>query len=61
MQNIVRIFLKVVDRIAQVAALGVVKIDDILAGANGQGFLIGVGIVVADDVDLFISTLDRIA
>ena len=58
MQNCVRALLKVVDGIAQISALGVVKVDDVLAGANGQSILIDAVEVVAVDVDLFIRTLD---
>ena len=58
MQNSVRALFKVVDGIAEVVALGVVNVDDVIASANGQGILIGAVVVVAVDVDLFISTRD---
>ena len=55
-----RILEIVVDGIAQVSALGVVNVDDILRliGANGQFILIGAVVVVAIDSDNFISTVD---
>ena len=59
MQDLVRVLLKVVDLVAEVVALGVVNVDDILAGANGQGFLIGAVVVVAVNGNRFISTRDH--
>ena len=59
MKDIVCALLKVVDLVAEVGFLGVVNVDDILTGGDGQGVLIDAVVVVAVDVNNFVSTRDR--
>ena len=59
MQDLVRGLLEVVDGITEVAALGVVNVDDILTGGDGQGLLIDAVEVIAVDVDLFVGARDH--
>ena len=57
MQNLVGVLLQIVHRIAQVGAFGVVQVNNVLAGSNGQGFLIGAVVVIAIDCNDFIGSL----
>ena len=59
MKDIVCALLKVVDLVAEVGFLGVVNVDDILTGGDGQGVLIDAVVVVAVDVNNFVRTRDR--
>ena len=55
-QDIVGALLQIVHLIAQVGAFGVVQVNNVLAGSNGQGILIGAVVGIAIDFNGFIGS-----